>query len=176
MKIYKYIANTDKFDSLILKNTNYDYLRSLFISGEKIGALDESIIGEEFIVGKKGDFTRPDTYIPVFSKKAVQVLKEYLKDTVEFFPFSNIPEYYLVNILDMDDYVDFEKSNLVRNPVTNRVSRVYSYVFLESAYKKEPAIFADRNIRGIDIYFNDAFLEIVKKHKLKGLHIKEPIG
>lgn len=73
-------------------------------------------------------------YIPICSKRVYEVIKDMCKGCVEFLPCTvgaeNL-EYYIFNILDTRDVVDYSKSTFRRFSTTGRIMMFDKIVFVK---------------------------------------------
>ena len=127
---------------------------------------------EDYIVGQKGEFPSLDRIMPVVSKKAMKVLRSLMNKSVEILPLNS--DYWVLNILDVLNCLELDKSKITRNPVTQRVSSIQKYVLhLDKIADKH--IFKITETKGLEVIISDNFREIVEKNNLNGLSFSEVI-
>lgn len=80
-------------------------------------------------------------HLPVFDKKAVSILKDFLIDNAEILPLDcKDGDFYLINVTNIIDCIDYEKSEYKTFNDENRIMRFIKYVFDQ------------RNINGVDLF------------------------
>ena len=173
MKIYRYIPNSDDFDSVLFREEDREK-RNLLISGRPCKDNWKAITLEEYSVGKTGDFPSLYRSIPCFSEKAVEILKAELKVEIEPLTIESSTNFKVINLLAIYDVLKQDESELTRNRVTGKVSSIQKYIFdVESI--KGLHMFKIPETSGLEIYISDTFKQVVEDNGLKGLSFREPI-
>ncbi len=119
----------------------------------------------------KGDTPGLSSHIPVFSRRAVEILGDLLKDSGELLPITCEGEdYFLFNVTRLVDALDEDASGLERLS-TGRIMAIDRYSFVKS------------KLMGVDIfklpqkplsypYVTDAFVRRVEDSGLKGFKFR----
>lgn len=82
------------------------------------------------------------SHIPVFDEKTVMVLSELLEDNVEILPIMcNDKNFYLINIIKIQDCIDYEKSQYKMFRDGKRIMKFSKYVFDRNKIKNCGDIF-----------------------------------
>jgi hypothetical protein len=133
----------------------------------------ESVYVEEIKPnGKKFDISKLCTN-PVFSEKAVLMLKNMLNDKVEVLPYSNKKEhYYAINVINMIDCVDLEKSEVIWDYEYNIVKEIKRFVFIEEKVRNQ-VIFKIPQYKGTRVFVTDTFRDKVIETNLTGFKFYE---
>lgn len=107
-------------------------------------------------------------HIPVFDKRAVEILNGYLSDAAEILPVkSDEGEFYIINVTCVMDCIDYKRSKYRTFPHSGRIMIFQSYAFREEVLngihifkiKEEPR-------RGP--FVTDDFRDCVKNNGLSG--------
>ena len=80
----------------------------------------------------------PGFFMPIFDKKAVDISKDFLQDKAEILPLEfegKIDEYYLINVTEVLDCIDYEKSIYERYSEGGRIMCFDNYAFIEEKVK-----------------------------------------
>ena len=173
MKIYEYIADGDRHNYFITDQEHHEVKTSV---GRGVSLINSwkpipvrNFFGEKegLFLNKISDF--PSLRDPVLSEKAWKVFEPYIKHYVEPLPLIT-PEgkYFALNILNIIDALDKEKSEVSYNRVTNRVSRILKHVFHTDKIEGQ-LIFKVPETLGLGVYVSEEFKKIVEDNNLKGL-------
>lgn len=121
-----------------------------------------------------GDFpTFHGTGVPAMSGRAWSTLCSLIDSRVEALPLVHDDgELYAVNVLDMIDCLDEERSELARNKATNRVNHVYKYC-IRMGMLKGKHIFKTPLKSGAEVFVDQDFRECVEENGLNGLLFRE---
>lgn len=122
--------------------------------------------------GRDGDFPSLVSYnkIPVFSERAWRALCPLIGERVEALSLSHPQEpHYIINVLDVVDCLDVDRSKVTRNGVTGRVSRVWHYALKNEHLLAGKHIFWTPTESGSDMMVDDEFCKCVEQHNLLGL-------
>lgn len=165
MAVYKYIADSDKYECVETSERNMDRLDPC-IFAKRIGNAWKPIkLTLDSSVGRVGDFPSLIGYAPVLSQRAWECLRNLLEDHVEVLPaiHPRVP-HIIVNVLSVVDCLDQEKSKLLRRR-TGSISNIYEYCFKPNVAL--PPIF---RILDCDfVFFTDAVREACERNSLRGL-------
>lgn len=84
----------------------------------------------------------PGFTIPVFSKRALEVLQPYLQDSAEILELVfDEGDYYGINVIAVLDVVDYERANYINFNNSNRIMVFTKYAFKECGELKRHHIF-----------------------------------
>lgn len=175
MKVYRYVPDSDNFDSLILREEDA-FIRDRFISGDPIGDSWQPAELIEYSMGNQGDFPSLHRWIPALSQKAWNNLQKEIYKEVEGLPALSHPtrsSYYLLNVLSVIDCLNHESSEISYNRVTGRVSRIRHYSFFDKELEGKK-IFKIPETMGLEVFVTDLFKILVEQKVLQGL-ILEPV-
>lgn len=134
MKIWHLIADVNNYESLT--TLNQEDWEKLKLDGKKLGnswsPLAVSVIEES----KKSDTPGLSSGAPVLSPRAISVLRELIGDVVEELPLvCSSSEYYIINVLDVVDCIDYEKAEFKRFEHSGRIMRFIKYAFKPECVK-----------------------------------------
>lgn len=170
MKIWELELDYDKYDNLkpVVK-WSWEETRS-FDGREKVSTWEP--IEVERLEPEKGldlaDNMWLSTPVPAFSDKAKQLVEGLLGDTVEFLPtISKEGTFWLVNVTTVLNCVDYEKSEIVRFPFSERIMDIPRFVFREEVVKGVDMFkIKDKPLRFP--FVSDRFKELVESSGLTG--------
>lgn len=107
-------------------------------------------------------------HIPIFDKKSVDLLNGYLKDAVEILPIqSKDGEFYIINVINVLDCIDYEKSMYRTFPNSDRIMAFQSYAFKEEMLQGVN-IFKIKDEPRRSAFITDDFRNCVLENKLVG--------
>lgn len=107
-------------------------------------------------------------HIPVFDKKAVDILNKYLKHTAEILPvYSKDGEFYIINIINVLDCIDYKKSKYRMFPNSDRIMIFQSYAFIEERLRGTD-IFKIKDEPRKSAFVTDNFKNCVLENELSG--------
>lgn len=173
MKIWELYADANNYENFgfAYENDLDNYMESDLI-GQEFG--NEWVPFEVSVIEKrkKGDcpsFTGGDL---IFSEKAVKALGDLLKDNVEVLPLLYDKEkYYLINVLQLLDCVDYEKAEVIRFDSGDIM------LFTRYAFKPESVrninIFKIVDMPKCNVFVSDEFRNKVLESGLKGFSFEE---
>jgi hypothetical protein len=116
----------------------------------------------------KGDFPVLPIAAPVFGERAFEVLAPLVKNSVEFIPLiCDGEKLYLVNVIDMLDCLDQERSTIKRFS-NGSISHVLHYEFTNTALLTGKGIFKLIG-KPVTVFVTDAFKKLIDEYELKGL-------
>ncbi len=108
----------------------------------------------------------------VFNDKALQVLRLLMGDSVEILPLQcEDDSVHLVNVIDMIDCLDQEKSTIKRYS-NGSIMKIIRHVFKEELLQNKHIFKLPQP--QVPIYVSDTFKKTVEEHELRGL-IWEPL-
>jgi len=126
-------------------------------------------------IHEKGRETRPPSDspgflpgIPLFSPRAVNVLKALLNSHGEFLPLNcHDQELYAFNVTRIVNGLDLTHSDYKIFPSTGRIMLVNKYVFISSVVENLPIFKIIQFPRGT-VFVDDSFVHLIKHNKLTG--------
>jgi hypothetical protein len=175
MKIYKYQPDSDSFDSVLLKESDFP-IRRLFSKGKKITQDLSGLELESYEVGQLGDFPSLHGWIPVVSLEAWEKMKDKTDGAVQpLMVKCGATDYVMLNVLDVVDCLDKENSILIQNTITKQVSSIEKYSFFEENLEGK-MIFKLPETSDLEAYVTEDFRVLVEDKKLKGLYFDNPLN
>lgn len=170
MKIWKLEFELDKYDNLKPeKEWSIEKIQSF--DGRKQSVIWTPVKVVRLEPEKKlGLSDAPGFYshIPVFSKKAKDILEDCIFDSVELLPMINEEkEYWAVNITKILDCINYEKSIYKTFPDGKRILRFEKYFFNEKKLVNEN-IFKIKDKPLAAAFVSDEFKDIVEFNNLTG--------
>ena len=100
-------------------------------------------------------------HMEVVSPKVIEAVKDLTEGQAEYLPLLCINyEYYLVNVINLVDAIDYSKAKVEYFPNSNRVMMFEKFAFLEEKLKGNH-IFKPVERRGINLYVSDEFRQRV---------------
>ncbi|WP_251862603.1 hypothetical protein [Clostridium sp. Marseille-Q2269] len=116
MKVWELDSDANNYDNFTLCDENdWDKLMAYGFDGKSIKDTWIPFWVEEIEPIRKGDKPSFSGSLPVFSRKAVEVLKRYLDKNVEILPLSyDKGDYSIINVINVKDCIDIEKSEVKR--------------------------------------------------------------
>lgn len=167
MKVYVLRADSDHYESLLMAGGDLYEFASRF-NGKPMKKL-----GKDARIKKdprrlpKGDFPSLIPGVPVFSRIAVEALRDLLEANGEIFPAKIDGErYFLFNVTRVADVLDEADSTLSRFK-DGRVFYIDCYSFLVEKLQGLSIFKIPQMVSG-NIYVTDAFVELVESAGLKG--------
>jgi len=119
------------------------------------------------------DFPYFATHIPVFSKRAIDVLATLIEPAGEILPLScDQGEYCAFNVTTLFDVLDLHESEVVRFS-SGKIMRVINYVLRNEGIVDSP-IFKILQIPLMSVFVTERFVEIVNENALRGFSF-EPV-
>lgn len=174
MKIWEMNSDANNYDNFTLCNeSDWDKLMVYEFDGKCIKDTWIEFCVKEIESIRKGD--KPSLFgsIPVFSHRAVEVLKEYLDNGTEILPLRyDKGEYFVINVINVKECIDFEKSEIKRFKSSDKIMRFKKYVFKEEAIKNEHIFKISEFSKG-GVFVSDKFRNEVLRHQLQGFLFKE---
>jgi len=115
-----------------------------------------------------GDFPHLTVGAPVFSLRAVNVLKDILLENGQIFPLScSEGEYYIFNVITFIDALDESRSEVMRFESSGRIMRVLKYAFFGDRLTGA-TIFKIPQFPRSEVYVTDKFRKLVADNRLLG--------
>jgi len=169
MNIYKLRADSNKFQNIILSNSN-DYELLDNINSEKWKPIQAKLLSDNN--GEKlmpGDFPSLMRSTPVLSSYAWQKLKKYLTPFCEALPIIVQNEtYWLLNV-HVTDILDIEHSRVERFSCSGRISSVLKFIPINESV---PIIFKIPQTANSTVYVSAEFVELIKLYRLLGFEFE----
>lgn len=169
MKIWKLKSEVDKYDNLepVKDFSLEEYWR---FDGHELKSSWKPLAVQRMEPKKKLPLSdAPGFTIPVFSKKALEILQMYLQDSAEILDLVfDEGDYYGINVIAVLDVVDYERATYINFNNSNRIMVFTKYAFRECDELKKHNIFkiVDEPRRGP--FVSEEFKEAVEKNKLTG--------
>ncbi len=134
MKVWHWIADVDNFENLTtLKQEDWEKLR---FDGRKLADTWTALAVRVMEDSKISDTPGLSSGAPVLSPRAISVLKDLMKDIVEVLPLiCSSGEYYVINVLDVVECVDYEKAEFERYESSGRIMLFNKYAFKPECVK-----------------------------------------
>lgn len=174
--IYLMRPDPEGYRWLTLKNGKGTDLIELVHEARSLSPIQEGLEAEEIIENDEdrkkivGDF--PCFWnVPTVSKRAMNLLKVFLEGNAELIPVNN-GQFYVVNVLNILDCLDEEKSVLSRYKSSGRIREIIEYTFIEEMTKNQN-LFRIQGFSRVDIYVGSDFKELVEREKLKGFEFEK---
>jgi len=150
---------TYEFEGERVENRKFDLIRPSEYKDE----IDKPI-GDVFSI-------EPSSYI--INEKAYDILYPYLKNHCQIFKINNDgATFYVINVTDLIDCLDYDKSEIKRFPSSGRVMRVIKYVF-KIEKLKNVTIFKLPEFPKAISYVTEKFKNVVEENNIKGFKFKE---
>jgi hypothetical protein len=110
---------------------------------------------------------------PVFSKRAIEILNPLIADSTEILPLMGLEgEFSVVNVIDVVDCLDHQRSEYIRFESSGRIMHIEHYVFKKD-YLKNKHIFRIPEEVVSAVFVSDAFKTLVEQNRLEGLIFKK---
>lgn len=109
----------------------------------------------------------------ILNERSYKILYPYIKNEVQIFKIkSENDNLYVVNITNIIDCLDYDKSEIKRFPSSGRVMRVIKYVF-KIEKLKNVTIFKLPEFPKAISYVTEEFKNVVEENNIKGFKFKE---
>ncbi|NFP90974.1 imm11 family protein [Clostridium sporogenes] len=174
MKVWELDSDANNYDNVTLSNeSDWDKLMAYGFHGKSIKDTWMPFCVEEIESIRKGDNPGFFGSSPVFSRKAVKVLKKYLDNNTEILPlmyrkknhFSK-EEYFVINVINLIDCIDYERAEVKRFKNSDEILRFIKYAFKSEVIKNEH-IFKIPELKG-RVFVSEEFRQRVMDKDLKG--------
>ncbi|GHA55065.1 imm11 family protein [Photobacterium aphoticum] len=164
MNVYKFLPDSDSFRSVSLSLSNI-HIRRLFSKGVFIDCESLDINIEISDIGMDAEFLSLYGWIPVISLDGWNELKaELMQEVQPIFVTCKSKDYVLLNVMEVVDALDRERSIVVENKTLNKVTSVERYVF-EHDIIKNKYIFKISETAGLEVYVTDRFKSLIETKK-----------
>ena len=109
----------------------------------------------------------------ILNERSYKILYPYIKNEVQIFKIkSENDNLYVVNITNIIDCLDYDKSKIKRFPSSGRVMRVIKYAFKIEKLKNATIFNLPDFPKGIS-YVTEEFKKVVEENNIKGFKFKE---
>ena len=147
------------FDGVPVKERNFDRIYPSKYKDE----IDKPI----------GDVFSVEVSSFILNEKCYKILYPYIKNEAQIFKVKcENDNLYVVNITNIIDCLDYDKSEIKRFPSSGRVMRVIKYVFKIEKLRNTTIFKLPEFPKGIS-YVTENFKNIVEKNNIKGFKFKE---
>lgn len=123
-----------------------------------------------------GDFGMPSSHIPVFSKRAVDFLKEILTPNGEILPIQiqcGLGEYFAFNVTSVLDVLDVDASE-IKYFSSGEIMAINRYKLRMVDRLRNATIFKLPQDALISVFVTETFVDAVREGKLSGFYF-EPV-
>lgn len=134
MRIWKLYFEADKYDNLdTFDEMTLEEINSFDGRSKKDNWKAIRVVRLEPEKGLKlSDAPAFEYHMPIFNKKSVDVLHQYLVGTAEVLPLENDEDdFYFINVIKILDCINYEKSEYKTFKNSNRIMRFKKYSFDE---------------------------------------------
>lgn len=169
MKIWKLHFEVDEFDNLIpVKKFTADQILSF--DGRKMKDNWKPLLVKRAEPEKELKLSdAPGFTIPVFSKKALEVLRPLIQNSIEELELQfSEAEYYGINVIAVLNVLDYDKSEYIKFSDGNRIMVIEKYVFKKCDALVNNNIFKIVDEPGRKAFVSDCFKQAVEDNKLSG--------
>ncbi|UOQ74802.1 imm11 family protein [Hymenobacter cellulosilyticus] len=182
MQIHKFIEDSDQYSVPFDwdDDDNIDYVSNIvdtyFDKYQRVGDNWQptlfGIIAPRVKVGDLGTLAGSERI--VFSQRAVDALRPLLGTSVELLPYpTEIGTYYLVNVLDVGDYLDKNRTKC-REILPNGLCAGISKFVFQADLLRGKHIFRIPD-SPVFRYVSDEFIAACRKHNLTGIDMTEEV-
>lgn len=175
MKIWKLETDANNYDYFTIPNDEerkkvlFDYC----FDGRHIADRWKPIKVEVIEESKRSDTPTFGGGRPVLSENAVLILGDLIKGVTEILPLDYSKEkYYVINVVDVVDCIDYEKTKCKMFENSNRVMRFIEYAFKANAVKGKH-IFKIPEHPKSEVFISDEFRDRVLNNGLEGFAFLE---
>src|SRR5579884_1033891 len=178
MKYYVYRPDADNFAGIGAASEAHDEVVDIHYQNAPLLSRWTPIVfhGFEDNPPDEGDFPSLSDFwdIPVLSQRAWDTLHPLIDYCCEALPIIHPTgkPFYIIHVMETIDCLDEARSEITRNPVTNRVSRIFRYA-LKTNRLRGKHIFKLPRESGAELLVDDVFRKAVEDNDLKGLIFKE---
>lgn len=168
MKVYVLGADSDRYESLIMPGGGLYEFAGRFNGSPMKNSVSDAKIKKDPRRLPKGDFPSLIPNVPVFSRRAVEALRDLLEGHGEILPVMiSGDEYFLLNVTRVVDALDESNSEVIRFEGSSKVLNIRSHSFYEEKLFGI-MIFKIPQVITMDVFVTDAFVERVRSAGLKG--------
>jgi hypothetical protein len=172
LKIFKLSADSNNYQNLVpVDIASWDIINSINL---KSVANNWNPIELQYInKRKKGDCPSLIPHLPVFSEKAINILSDLIKDSVEYLPFvcPGKIKFWGINVLKAVDCIDFDNSQVVRFD-SGRIMRFAKYAFKKELLEGVP-LFKIPDLLNSCVFIDEMFIDKVTEAGLEGFKFEE---
>jgi hypothetical protein len=173
MSYYKYIPDSDRYDSLVLHDSKQWELFNQF-DGRSLAASWLPVEVRIHRSKERGDFPSLASHVPVFTVKAFNTLRTLICPNVEVLPIKcNRYVFCALNVLDVLDVLDTTRSDIVRFS-SGEIMDIEKYAFFEDRLRGKH-LFKIRELPLSNVFVSEEFKNEVENQALRGL-IFGPVG
>ncbi|MDR6224015.1 imm11 family protein [Desmospora profundinema] len=181
MKVWKFESKLDAgFESIHTVNFDEFHGKYFDIFNQPIPIADgwENLEVYTLTEGYKSDFPHfwGESFVPVFSEKALNVVHDLIENQVEILPLSH-PEhkYFVIHVLNVIDAIDFDKSLPKRILKSGRKSgfKKYSFVPEKIIGQQMFKVYYDDGRVHSQFFVSDGFKDRVTSSSLVGYEFIE---
>jgi len=168
MKVYMLRADSDHYESVLMPGGDLYEFAGRF-NGRPMKKLgNDPKIKKDPRRLPKGDFPSLIPNVPVFSRRAVEALRDLLEGHGEILPVMiSDDEYFLLNVTRVVDALDESNSEVIRFEGSSKVLNIRSHSFYEEKLFGI-MIFKIPQVITMDVFVTDVFVERVRSAGLKG--------
>lgn len=174
MKIWKMLSDANNYDNFnMCDEKEWHRFQEYKFDGRTLKEIWKPFKVKEIEEMKTGDLPCLSGSLPVFSKKAVKCLSDFFKDNGEILPILyDKGEYYIINITNIKDCVDYNKSDVKRFKSSGKVMRFIKYTFIPERVMDEHIFKIDGYSHGC-VFVSDKFKNAVESSGLQGFLFEE---
>lgn len=172
MKIWKLGTDANHYDNITFTNEE-DWSLLLFdnkypFDGRRLADLWTPLKIEIIEVRKESDTPSLSPGVPILSERALKILGDLLKGSVEILPLNSTHgRYSAINVVDVVDCVDYDKAKFTRFKSSGRIMKFEKYVF-KSELVKNKNIFKIVDETRRSPFVSDEFRDRVLENGLRG--------
>ena len=169
MRVWKLQFGLENYDWLAFEDSDFDTLRSL--DGRSVRDAWRPLRVKRLYEGKYSNAPRFVSNIPVFDRRAVNVLQESISDAAEILPLVSADgEFYAINVTQVLDCIDYTASEY-ETFSDGRIMRFVQYAFVENAVQRKHFFkIIDETMRSP--FVSDEFRDRVLQSGLTGFNFK----
>lgn len=158
MKIWKLNFEVDEYDNLLpVKRFTVEEIQSF--DGRKMKDTWKPLPVKRAEPKKKLELSdAPGFTIPVFSKKALEVLRPLIQNSVEELELQfSEAEYYAINVITVLNVIDYDKSEYIKFSDEDRIMLFEKYAFIKCDALVNHNIFKIVDEPGRKAFVSDSF-------------------
>lgn len=175
MKIWKLGRDVDNYESLAWGDDEYDIDLNFIQSFNGTSKEKDWIPIQLKRMSDDTEFSNTPSlsaHIPVFDKKAVDILREYLIGNAEILPiFCGDKEFFAINVISVLDCIDYETSEYKTFRDGVRIMRFIKYAFIEEKIENVH-LFKIKDEPLKSPFVSDAFRKKILDSDLKGFRFE----
>lgn len=171
MTIYRIVPDSDTYHSLSIIDSEHVEIFRQF-TGKSLAHSWFPVQVRIFRAKKSGDFPSLLSHVPIFSERALQILRPLISNSLEALPLKcDFGKFYAANILDVVDCLDDSLANIERFS-SGRIMAIERYAFKEDCIEGKH-IFKIPETALQDVLVSDNFKSLVEENGLLGLEFKQ---